>query len=180
MTETTREYIQRYARPIGAGFTLAGFIAATLILPRSYARAVTAVLFVAFAVFFVWARTPLPPKSSAPPAPGPTIREHLKRTRALLQRIMIPIVVAWGVGVTFYATGLSKGQQQAMAVGGGFLLLLIGWSFVRNQLRCPRCGTDFSKERSAQVGRLSFDTRGPEDLWDSCPRCGLSFNDPWP
>jgi hypothetical protein len=180
MKDTTRDFLQRYARPIGVVFVLVGVTVAGLLLPFSYARAVLGLLVVAFAVFFVWVRTPLPRVSSATQAPRPTIREHLKRTRAYLQRITIPVAAAWCVGVAIYATGMSKPEQQALGVGGGAIVLLMGWLFVRNQLRCPRCGTDFVKERAAEVGRLTFDPRAPEDLWDSCPRCGVSFNDPWP
>jgi hypothetical protein len=179
MKETTREFIERYRGLIGTLYIIVGVAIAALILPRAYARAALGVLVLAFAVFLVWVLTPLPRRTSSTQAPGPTIREHLKRTRAYLQRIVIPVAAAWWLGVAIYGTGLSNLQQQALGVGGGVILLLLGGLCVRNQLRCPGCGTDFSRERSAQVGRLSFDTRGPEDLWDSCPRCGLSFDAPW-
>ena len=180
MKETTREFIERYRGLIGALYITVGVTIAALILPRAYWRAALGVLVLAFAVFLVWVLTPLPHRSSATQSPRPTIRQHLKRTRAYLQRIMIPVAAAWWLGVVLYETGMSKLQQQAVGVGGAFILLLLGGLYVRNQLRCPGCGTDFSRERSAQLGRLSFDTRGPEDLWDSCPRCGLSFDAPWP
>jgi hypothetical protein len=112
--------------------------------------------------------------------PSVTIGEHLKRTSAYFQRIMAPLCAAWGAGVVLFVTGMSRIQQQALAIGGGVALFLIGSLFVRNQLRCPRCGTDFRKERIAKLGRWSGDNRGTSELWDACPRCGVSFNDPWP
>jgi rubredoxin len=51
--------------------------------------------------------------------------------------------------------------------------------FIRNRLCCPRCGTDFRQERFAKLGRWSMDPRGAEELWESCPQCGVSFDEPY-
>jgi uncharacterized C2H2 Zn-finger protein len=89
-------------------------------------------------------------------------------------------MAAWVAVVTLFVTDISKIEQQTLAVGGCLTLFLIAWLFVRNKLRCPRCGSDFRKERIAKLGRFSLDTRGAADLWDACPHCGVSFNDLWP
>ena len=62
----------------------------------------------------------------------------------------------------------------------GLIVLEIVELFVKKRIRCPRCGTDFRKERLAKVGRWSLDLRMAADLWDACPHCGVSFNDPCP
>jgi uncharacterized C2H2 Zn-finger protein len=176
----SRSANQSHAGLIGGVFMFVALVIAALVftalaLPKSYIGAATAAVFTAFALFFAWARTPLLRSKSATQTGAPTIREHIKRTRAYFQRILVPAVVLWCVGLTFYKAGLTKLQQQGLAGAGGLVLLWIVWLFVRNRFRCPRCGTDFRQERIAKLGRWSTDPRGAEDLWDSCPHCGVSF-----
>jgi peptidoglycan/LPS O-acetylase OafA/YrhL len=139
----------------------------------------TAVLCVAFAVFFIWARTLLPSIDPSRLSRVPTIAEHFKRTRVLSLRVVVPVVVLWIVLIDFIPLQLSKGEQSALAIGGGAVLGLLGSILMAAKLRCPRCGTNFKKERIAELGRRSFDTRGTEDIWNSCPHCGVSFDEPW-
>jgi hypothetical protein len=144
-------------------------------------KVVVAVDAVLAAALVGWLRSPMPRlKPGLTGAPALTIGEHFNRTNAYFVRIMVPLGTAWVAGVVLFVTGIPKMQQNALAIGGGVALGLIGSLFIRNQLRCPRCGTDFRKERIAKLGRWSWDTRGTEELWNACPRCGVSFNDPWP
>ena len=137
-----------------------------------------AVLCVAFMAFYAWAITPLKrPEARIAGVPGLTIREHLNRTSALFVRLMIPIAGAWVAAIMLFGTDMTKAHQQAMSVGGGVVGILIGSLFIRNRLRCPRCGSDFRKERFAKLGRWSFDSRAIADLWDACPHCGVSFDE---
>ena len=183
--ETTLDWVRRHAVTIGLAFFLlgTGFTAVlfTFFAPHSAHRAMSAavaVLCVAFAALYAWADTPLK-RSEAPVVgvPGLTIREHFKRTNALFVRITLPIAVAWVAAITLFGTGLTKALQQASSVGGGLVVFLIAFLFIRNRLRCPRCGSDFRKERFAKLGRWSFDSRGSADLWDACPHCGVSFDE---
>jgi ribosomal protein S27AE len=66
---------------------------------------------------------------------------------------------------------------QALSIGGGVAVALIASLFIRNRLRCPRCGTDFREARLEKLGRWSFDSRGSAGLWDACPHCGVSFDE---
>lgn len=180
--DSTREFVHRHAEVLG--FVI--FIVAMLIwavvfvlfkVPKSYGDIGSAVLIVAFVAFFIWGRTPLLKRTT--PGTVLTIREHLRRTNAYSQRIIIPVAAAWIAGVVFYKSGLTKLQEQALSIAGAVVLVLVLYWMVRRRLCCPRCGSDFSKERIAKVGRWSFDTTGTEDLWDACPHCGVSFDEPY-
>jgi DNA-directed RNA polymerase subunit RPC12/RpoP len=132
-------------------------------------------------MFVAWVRTPLTrPKPTAGGVPLVTITERFKRTEAYFVRLVVPIVAGWVAVLTLVPLGIPKLQQQALAIGGGVLLLAISALLLRHQYRCPRCGTDFNKERIAKFGRRWMDARCPADLWETCPHCGVSFNDPWP
>jgi uncharacterized C2H2 Zn-finger protein len=136
-------------------------------------------LFVAFAAFFTWARTSLPRIAPKGPVRVVTIAEHFKRTRTLSVRIIVPIVALWVVLTDSYPLQLPKGERNALAIGGGAVLGVVGSVFMVRRLRCPRCGTNFKQDRLAKLGRWSFDTRGTEEIWDACPHCGVSFDEPW-
>lgn len=180
MGEATREWIRRHHHFIGVSLGLFVAVIGILIFPHHIAATV-AVVSVLIAVFVAWARSPLARvKPSVAGIPGLTIGGHFKRTNAYFVRIMVPVTAAWVVVITLFLTGLSNYQRQGLAIGGAVMLSVVGALLLRNRLRCPRCGSDFRKERIAKLGRWSFDTRGTADLWDACPHCGVSFNDPWP
>lgn len=176
MNDATRGYVRRHAKVIGGGAVFFGAVLAAFLFP-GYMRVVVGALLVLFAVLYVWAEYPLQRRGSDR-APM-TIRHQFKRTRALFTRITVPVVMLWCVAVVFYGTQLSKLQTQAWAVGGGLALYLLAWLFVRDRFKCPRCGSDFKQERIAKVGRWSVDARGAEDVWDSCPHCGVNFDEPY-
>jgi hypothetical protein len=186
MKEETREWIRSHAELIGVAFmvlvgVVAAFIAAFLFpnVGKAVVTAGVAVSLLAFAGFYGWARFPMAPRtSSITGIPTLTIGEQLKRTHALFQRIMLLIGVAWCVGITLLAPNLTAAQRNGFAIVGGLVLAFVGWLLVRNRLLCPRCGTDFKKDRIAKLGRWSLDTRGTTELWDACPHCGVSFNEP--
>lgn len=187
MKEETRERIRSHAELIGVAFmVVAGLVAAfiaSFLFPNVAKTVVTAgvvVSMLAFAGFYGWSRFPMAPgNSSITGVPIPTIGEQLKRTHALFQRIMLLVGVAWCVGVTLLVPSLTAAKRNGIAIVGGLVLLLVGWLLVRNWLLCPRCGTDFKKDRIAKLGRWSLDTRGTTELWDACPHCGVSFSEPY-
>jgi ribosomal protein S27AE len=187
MKEETREWIRRRAELIGVASMVVGSVVAalvaTLLFPnvgKTVVSAGVAVSVLAFAVFYAWARFPMAPReSSRTGIPTVTIGGQLKRTQALFQRIMLPALVAWCVGVTLMSPNLTSAKRNGLAIVGSLVMFVAGWLLVRNHLRCPRCGTDFKKERFVKLGRWSMDTRGVTELWDACPRCGVSFNEPY-
>jgi ribosomal protein S27AE len=187
MKEETIEWVRRHAELIGVAFMVLGgvvaaFVAA-LVFPNVGKTAIAvgvAVSVLAFAAFFVWARFPVARiQSSTTGIPTLTIGQQLRRTRALFQRIVTFVLIAWVVGVTLLAPNLTAAERNGLAMVGALVLSFVGWLLVRNRLRCPRCGTDFKKERITKLGRWSMDTRGTADLWDACPRCGANFNEPY-
>jgi hypothetical protein len=108
-----------------------------------------------------------------------TIRETFKRRRKYFNwiglAVVIAVVVVWGQ--THPTETRLHSHLHAMAFGLVFAVVLLPiayWLF-----RCPRCGTTFSKYRREKLGRWSMDTRGADELWDSCPKCGVSFDAPW-
>lgn len=188
MRETTLEWVRRHERLSAMVLLLPPMLIACILVgllvpARSQhfaTRACVSVFAVLCAAFVAWARTPLAPLKSGSGMPTVTIGEHFQRTRAYFTRTIVPVLAAWIAGSTLlFGEGLSKMQQHVLAIGGGLVLFLIGLPFLIRRLRCPRCGTNFRKERFAKLGRWSMDSRGVTELWDACPHCGISFNDPW-
>jgi hypothetical protein len=176
MRNATREYLRRYPRLTGVVFMIVGTVLAAIFLPQSAAGPAMAALIVLFSVYFAWATTVVPKQPNVT-APSLTIRDHFKRTRGLFVRIGVPVVCAWCVGVELYPSTLTKGQRQAWAIAGGVVLMFAATLFIKDRFKCPRCGTNFKHERWAKLGRWSMDMRNPEEMWDSCPHCGVSFNE---
>ena len=175
MNDTTRDYIRRHSKLVGGAGLFLGMVLAALFLPRSLEDVAILVLIVAFAVFYVCAEYPLPRPAEV--GSSLTIRQQLKRTRTLFLRVLLPVVFLWIAYITLFYNRLPPLQRQALAVGVAVALMFIGSLLMRGSLHCPRCGTNFRQERIAKVGRWSMDARGTEDLWDSCPHCGVSFDE---
>lgn len=177
MRDSNREYIRRHGKLVGSGGMVLGMVLSAIFLPRSFQNVAVVGLVVAFALFYVWAEHPL--SRSAEPGNSLTIRQQLKRTRALSLRILIPVVVLWVGYVTLYCDQLPALRRQALAIGVAVALMYIWLLFMKGSLNCPRCGTNFRQERIAKFGRWSMDARGTEDIWDSCPHCSVSFDEPY-
>ena len=180
----TQEWIRRHALAIGVGFMVVAEVLAGIItvvfFPRSVHQAVAVslmIVLVVFGTFLAWARTPALTRVQ-PDAPL-TIREHFKRTNVLFQRIFTPIMMAWVAGFILFATGMSKVERNAWTYCGLVAMCVIAFPFLRSRLVCPRCGTNFKQERFAKLGRWSFDRRTAAEIWDCCPRCGVSFDEPY-
>lgn len=151
-------------------------VVGAIFLPHYHAFVIGACA-VLLAAFFAWATSSMPRQTSAVSGLPETIGEHFKRKQTLFLRIAVPLCVAWVVVWTFYPAHLTKLQRNGPAIGGAVVLMIIAARLLR--IRCPRCHTDFSKERIAKVGRWSMDTRGTEELWDACPHCGVRFDERW-
>lgn len=163
--------------------TAAAFLIVLLVPPagRHFAtQAFSAVFAVLLAVVFVCFQNPLPQVSKTAGVPAPTIRERFGRTWAYHLRIIVPLMFIWATPIMVFLRGMPRMQQYALAIAGMFAIQVVGYLLVRKRLCCPRCGSDFRKERHAQLGRWSMDRRMPWVLWDACPNCGVSFNGPWP
>jgi hypothetical protein len=179
MSQPIRDWARRHVRTVAVSFLVVGMLLSAVFLPRSAQNMAVGGLVVAMGAFYAWATTTLPRRPPTEPSPPLTIGDTLKRRRTLLVRIMVPVMIAWTVAVLWYPSTLTKMQKQLVAVGGSVVLFWILWFPLRQNFRCPRCGTDFKMERRAKLGRISFDQRGPEEIWDKCPNCGVSFNEPW-
>jgi len=182
-----RGWARSHALLVGAALLFLGGTAtaviAALFFPHSGKVVINigvAVLMLAFAAFYAWARFPISPRPLiAIGISTLSIGEQLSRTRALFQRIMVVSLVAWCLGVTLLGSHLTAAKRNGFVIAGAVLLSLAGGLLVRNRLRCPRCGTDFRKERIAKLGRWSMDTRRSTEIWDACPHCGVSFKEPY-
>jgi ribosomal protein S27AE len=164
---------------IGIGVLVVGEVLSAAFLPHFLQNLALGALVVVFSVFFVVDRSPMPPLNPGENGRGVTIRQQFARTRTLFIRVTVPAVAAWCVFVTFYLTQLSRLEGYAAAAGGAIVLMVPAMLFIRKRFRCPRCGTNFKQARTAEVGRISFDTRGAEQMWDKCPNCGVSFDEPY-
>lgn len=70
-----------------------------------------------------------------------------------------------------------QGPVLGLAIGAvlGPAIIILG----RVLYRCPRCHADFQKLRVKEFGRGYRDKRMYWQLWDACPQCHVSFDDPW-
>jgi hypothetical protein len=107
-----------------------------------------------------------------------TIGEHFKRTRTLKRRLELVAFVC-SVVLIFAEHRLTALERNVWGIVGAVAIVWATVMLFTRKLRCPRCGTDFKSPRSEKVGRWSRDRRGPEELWDACPACGVSFNEPY-
>lgn len=179
MTEANRAYIRRPGTWICVGILAVGAVLSAVFLSASLQNIEFNALIGALAVFLIWKRFPVPPLSVAEQGSPVTIRLQLKRTRAIFQRSLVLVDVLWCVMVTICFAQRTTLWQYGLAIGGSLVLTMTASLFVKGQLRCPRCRTDFKQARIAEVGRWSTDTRGAEERWQRCPQCGVDFDDPY-
>jgi hypothetical protein len=116
-----------------------------------------------------------------------TIREHFRRRFNLIKNGLLAATFVM-VGVL---TWLYPHHSRLQVFIGGLILAIlslpiVSWAF-RGRFICPRCGTDLPKLQAAQLrqarrerGWLNVDRQVLWDAWDNCPRCGVSFDDPYP
>jgi hypothetical protein len=92
------------------------------------------------------------------------------------------MAVAGGVlaVVLFFVYRLPLMTQQYVIVVPALAALVsiaIARFFARGYV-CPRCGAKLLQLFRRDGHR--FDKRLFTDVWDKCPQCALSFDDPWP
>jgi rubredoxin len=177
MNDAPFEYFKRH--PKAAGVMFVGLVVSTLVLPRWAMPWIIGTYLVAFGTHYAWTSTTLPKGTQTALGATFTIGDHLRRTRALYMRILLPIIIAWVAVTTFYPPTLTKDQRMLVGVAGGTLIAFLGFVMIKDKFKCPRCGSNFRKERIEKLGRFSTDKRGAEDLWDACPSCGVSFKEPY-
>jgi hypothetical protein len=119
-----------------------------------------------------------------------TIREHFRRrfNRIKYGFTVVAIVLA-GVLVWRYPHQTPEQYLTYGVVLGIPLALVLRW-LLRGRFLCPRCGTDLQKLRveqrrqarreRGQLGYFNVDAQPFYETWDACPRCGCSFDDPYP
>ena len=155
--DNPREFIRRHAEMVSVALFVSVAVLAALVaalipgVTKQDVQVGSAVLFVAFAACFTWARTSLARVHPKGPVHVATIAEHFKRTRTLSVRVIVPVVALWVVAANCYPLHLSKGERNALAIGGGAVLGVIGALLMVKGLRCPRCGSNFKQERFAKA-----------------------------
>lgn len=109
-----------------------------------------------------------------------TIREHFERVTNRIKRVVVIGVVILVVFLTWYFPRATWSQGAIFAVLGG-LLLGIGLSLLlKTVYKCPRCGGNLRQTRpQQQPGANVRDARSYWERWDSCPTCGVRFDEPY-
>jgi hypothetical protein len=108
-----------------------------------------------------------------------TIREHFQRFVKRVTYIVVAGALLVFVLIHLQYPHLTRLQNVTIGLLGGLPLAALLIVFFRGRFKCPRCGADFQKLRRAQVGRSATDHRMYWELWDACPNCGVSFNEPY-
>lgn len=110
---------------------------------------------------------------------SPTIREHFQRTHRLKRLVLTISALILGVLIRWRYQHVTRLQADV------FLAVLLVPIFVAlgltpiGRCKCPRCGSDLKQLQAEQVGRMKRDTRKPWELWDACPNCHVSFDEPY-
>jgi hypothetical protein len=119
-----------------------------------------------------------------------TIREHFRKRFTRMKNWFV--VGAAIVGVVFSVWRYPQHAHQSPLQFGvyavlGMLLGLVWVWLLRGRFLCPGCGTDLQKRNAERFrqerrerGWLNADRRLFWEAWDACPRCGRSFDDPYP
>lgn len=103
-----------------------------------------------------------------------TVREHYRRKFERLKWTFIACVGAVAVIWTFLYPHQSRLQSMEYGALMGVPAVLALWLVLRLKwFPCPRCGADLFRQ-GFREGRQFF------EAIDACPKCGLSFDDPWP
>lgn len=108
-----------------------------------------------------------------------TIRENFQRFMTRVSYVVVAGAVVIVVLIDLLYPDLTRLQSAAIAffVGIGIALMLM--VFFRGRFKCPRCNADLRKLRREQLGRWNTDRRMYWDLWEACPKCGVSFDAPY-
>jgi len=165
---------------------LAGLVAASsaaFLNPNAGKAVVTAgvaVSVLAFTGLYGWARFPLAlRKSSIAEIPILTIGERLKRRTCSFRESCCSL--AW-----HGAWASRSWTEPDSRPGGTALRSSVAWCCSLSD-GCS-CATGYStraaaltskKGRIAKLGRWSVDICETTELWDACPHCGVSFNEPY-
>lgn len=180
MRSATLQWLWRHREATGHVLLFIVALAGAILLPKRLGE-VAAFCGVLAAAGVIWARTPLKPLKSPP---HESIREHCLRVRAWWLRIVVPVLAAWMAAVDLYVTGLTGSDKQMLALGGVVAGAVIAWVvFLKDRLRCPRCGTYLAQQRAARLRLLelfaSYTGLRREEGRDACPVCRVSFEEPW-
>lgn len=109
-----------------------------------------------------------------------TIRRHFQRRQRAIPWVLAAVGLTSVAALECYRPEVI--HRQAFLVG---VMLCVGISpfliiYMRKTYRCPRCGASFfGMHRMEKVGRFNVDMRQFWERWDACPKCGVSFDDPW-
>jgi hypothetical protein len=113
-----------------------------------------------------------------------------------ISRVVVGACLGLALVLSWRYPHAARLQGAAVAFVVGALLAPLVGLLLRGRFRCPRCQTDlhmlslqqYRRERRKQgwfrFYRQHFDGTRPMQLtwdrWSSCPRCGLSLDDPHP
>jgi hypothetical protein len=115
-----------------------------------------------------------------------TIREQFQRVYRRIQRWAVGGVIVLACLVTWRYPDLTRLQNLGISVLLGVAILVILALLLRRRFLCPRCGTDLGKLRRQEVrqerrarGWFNVPMRLFWDVWDACPHCKVSLDDPY-
>lgn len=110
---------------------------------------------------------------------SPTIREHFQRAHRLKRLVLTACALTLGVLIRWHYQRVTRLEADAfMAVLLIPIFIALGLTPV-GRCKCPRCGSDLDQLQPEQLGRMKRGTRKPWELWDCCPNCHASFDEPY-
>jgi hypothetical protein len=115
-----------------------------------------------------------------------TIREHFKRVFDRIKYGCVALAIVLVALTEWRYPHLTRLQNAGIGLLLGVPISAILVLVLRGRFLCPRCGTDLGKLRNREVrkkrrvrGRFSADRRLLWDVWNACPHCGVSFDEPY-
>lgn len=134
-------------------------------------------LFGAALIFFVRSAMGFLGQGASPNSP--TIREHFQRAHRIKRLVLTAFAVVLGVLIRWRYHDLTRIQADI------FLLVLLVPILIAlglgpaGRCKCPRCASDLKRLQAEQVGRMRGGSQKPWELWDACPNCHVSFDEPY-
>lgn len=115
-----------------------------------------------------------------------TIREHFQRVLTRITYFAVgPAIVVVCLLIWRYPH-LTRLQNAGIGLLLGLLCVPVLMLAFRRRFLCPRCGTDLGKLNQQEIRRerrergwFSVRMQLVWDRWSACPRCGVSFTEPY-
>jgi hypothetical protein len=108
-----------------------------------------------------------------------TIREYYQRVQTWTKYVLAGVFITATFYIVFRYPKLPMWAYWVVGLGEAAVAMPILLVFMRRTYRCPGCEVNLMQLRVQKLGRRTGDRRMFWQIWDACPNCELSFDEPW-